>query len=80
VDSLCRLQADTFALILPEASHDQALRIGRRILRATQEAKAPIAFSMAICESEDSEDSDAFYHRTTEALFQAKKSGGNRII
>ena len=80
VDSLCRLQADTFALILPEASHHQALRIGRRIHRAAQEAEAPIAFSMAVCESEDSEDAEAFYHRTTEALFQAKKSGGNKIL
>lgn len=80
VDSLCRLQADTFALILPEASHDQALRIGRRIHRAAQKAREPIAFSMAICESEDSEDADAFYHRTTEALFQVKKSGGNKIL
>lgn len=80
VDSLCRLQADTFALILPEASHDQALLIGRRIHRTAQEAKSPIAFSMAICESEDSEDEDAFYHRTAEALFQVKKSGGNKIL
>lgn len=80
VDSLCRLQADTFALILPEASHDQALRIGRRIHRAAQGIQTPIAFSMAICESEDPEDPEAFYHRTAEALFQAKKSGGNKIL
>ena len=80
VDSLCRLQADTFALVLPEASHEQALRIGRRIRRAAEEGKLPILFSMAICESEGSEDADAFYHRTTDVLFQAKKGGGNQTL
>ncbi len=80
VDSLCRLQADTFALILPEASHDQALGIGRRIHRAAEEDRMPISFSMAIRQPEDSEDPDAFYHRTADALFQAKKSGGNKIL
>jgi diguanylate cyclase (GGDEF)-like protein len=80
VDSLCRLQADTFALVLPEASHEQALRIGRRIRRAAEKAKLPIPFSMALCESEASEDADAFYHRTADVLFQAKKSGGNQTL
>jgi len=80
VDSLCRLQADTFALVLPEASHEQALRIGRRIRRVAEETKLPISFSMAICESEGSEDADAFYHRTADVLFQAKKSGGNQTL
>jgi diguanylate cyclase (GGDEF)-like protein len=80
VDSLCRLQADTFALILPEATHAQAVRIGQRIRRGGKEANLPISFSMAICESEDPEDAEAFYHRTAEVLFQAKKSGGNRTL
>jgi len=80
VDSLARLQADTFALVLPEASRDQALRIGGRIRLAAEEARLPIPFSMAVCETEGPEDSDAFYHRTVEILFQAKKSGGNRIL
>jgi diguanylate cyclase (GGDEF)-like protein/PAS domain S-box-containing protein len=80
VDSLCRLQADTFALILPEATHAQTLRIGHRIRRGGQQAKLPISFSMAICESEEPEDAEAFYHRTAEVLFQAKKSGGNKTL
>jgi diguanylate cyclase (GGDEF)-like protein/PAS domain S-box-containing protein len=80
VDSSCRLQADTFALVLPEASHEHALRIGHRIRRAAEETKLPISFSMAICEAEGSEDADAFYHRTADVLFQAKKSGGNQTL
>jgi diguanylate cyclase (GGDEF)-like protein/PAS domain S-box-containing protein len=80
VDALCRLQADTFALILPEASHAQALRIGSRVRRVAKEARLPVSFSMAVCESEDLEDADAFYHRTADTLFQAKKSGGNRTL
>jgi len=80
VDALCRLQADTFALILPEASHAQALQIGSRVRRVFEEAQLPISFSMAVCESEGPEDADAFYHRTADTLFQAKKSGGNRTL
>ncbi len=80
VDSLCRLQADTFAVILPEASHAQALRIGYRIRRAAEEAQLPVTFSMAVCESEEREDADAYYRRTTETLFQAKKAGGNKTL
>jgi diguanylate cyclase (GGDEF)-like protein len=80
VDSLARLQADTFALILPEAPHAQALRIGHRIRRAAEDARLPVSFSMAICESENAEDPDAFYHRAADVLFQAKKSGGNKTL
>jgi diguanylate cyclase (GGDEF)-like protein len=80
VDSICRLQADTFALVLPEASHEQALRIGRRIRRAAEEAKLLIPFSMALSESEAPENADAFYRRTADLLFQAKKSGGNQTL
>lgn len=80
VDALCRLQADTFAMILPEASHAQALRIGYRVRRVAEEAQFPISFSMAVCESEDPEDAGAFYHRTADTLFQAKKSGGNKTL
>ncbi len=80
VDALCRLQADTFAMILPEASHAQALRIGCRVRRVAEEAQFPISFSMAVCESEDPEDGGAFYHRTADTLFQAKKSGGNKTL
>jgi hypothetical protein len=35
---------------------------------------------MAICESEDPENADTFYHRTADLLFQAKKNGGNRTL
>lgn len=80
VDALCRLQADTFAMILPEVSHAQALRIEDRVRRVAREAQFPASFSMAVCESENSEDADAFYHRTADTLFQAKKSGGNKTL
>lgn len=80
VDSLCRLQADTFALILPEASQVQALRIGSRVRGAAGEARLPISFSMAVCESQGPEDADTFYHRAADILFQAKKSGGDKTL
>ena len=80
VDSLARLQADTFALILPEASHEQALRIGLRVRGAAEEAALEMSFSMAIRESDSAEHEDAFYHRTMDVLFQAKKAGGNKTL
>lgn len=80
VDALCRLQADTFALILPEASHAQALRIGTRVRRAAEKARLPMSFSMAICQAQDPEGADVFYHRAADILFQAKKSGGNKTL
>jgi diguanylate cyclase (GGDEF)-like protein/PAS domain S-box-containing protein len=80
VDSLARLQADTFALILPEASHEQALRIGLRVRGAVEKAAPEMSFSMAVRESDNAEDEDTFYHRTMDVLFQAKKAGGNQTL
>lgn len=80
VDALCRLQADGFALILPEASHPQSIRIGDRIRGAAEKARFPVSFSMAVCESEEGEDADAFYRRCADLLFQAKKTGGNKTL
>jgi diguanylate cyclase (GGDEF)-like protein len=78
VDVPCRLEADRFALVLPEASHAQAVRIGDRIRSAAEEGGVPIAFSMAVCGRKEPEDADAFFRRSADLLFQAKKTGGNK--
>jgi diguanylate cyclase (GGDEF)-like protein/PAS domain S-box-containing protein len=78
VDALCRLQADNFALVLPEASHAQAVRICDRIRRAAEAGRLPISFSMAVCECKEPEDADGFFRRSADLLFQAKKTGGNK--
>jgi diguanylate cyclase (GGDEF)-like protein len=80
VDSLFRLEADTFSIILPETPHEQALRIGDRIRGAAEETPVPITFSMALCEAQRHEDPDTVFHRATDLLYEAKKAGGNRIL
>lgn len=80
VDRVCRLEADTFAILLPEVSSDHARRVAERVFLTAEEARIPLSFSMAICEAEQEEDADALYHRATESLFEAKKGGGNRIL
>ncbi len=80
VDLLFRLQADTFAALLPEATHEQTLGIAKRIREAAARDRFPIPFSVAVGEAGPGSDAEAFYHRTADTLFQAKKAGGNRIL
>ncbi len=80
VDTVFRLEADRFALTLPETRHEQACQIGDRIRMVEVQKKFPMTFSMAICQAEEQENPSALFHRVGEELFQAKKSGGTRIL
>ena len=80
VDSVFRLEADRFALILPEACYDTTVKIVERIRSAQKKTRFPVAFSIAICEAVEGEEAETFYHRAEEALFRAKKKGGNHNL
>jgi len=80
VDTVFRLEADKFSLILPEACYDAAVKIGERIRTTQRESRFPVTFSMAIREAVEGEDAETFFLRTADALFQAKKKGGNQNL
>lgn len=80
VDVVCRLESDTFSVILPEAGRDTASQIAERIRIAQKETRFPAPFSLAKCEAGENEDAESFYHRVVEALFTAKKKGGDRNL
>jgi len=80
VDTVFRLEGDLFALTLPEARHEQALQVGKRIRLAEQQKSLTVTFSLAICQAEASESPSSLIHRVEEELFRAKKSGGTRIL
>jgi len=75
VDSVFRLEADTFSLLIPETESQAATKIRNRIRAAEQETSFPVPFSLAICVADETESGDEFYHRAAEALYLAKKTG-----
>jgi diguanylate cyclase (GGDEF)-like protein/PAS domain S-box-containing protein len=79
-DTVFRLEADRFALTLPEAQGEQAQRVGARIRMAEKQDRFPVTFSIAICHAEAKEDPSALFHRAQEVLYEAKKKGGTRIL
>jgi len=80
VDTVFRMEADRFALTLPETQHEEACQIGDRIRAAERQERLPVTFSLAICQAEEEEEPTALFHRVEEMLFLAKKSGGTRIL
>jgi len=80
VDLALRLEADTFALILPEACYDTATTIGERIRDVERSSDLPVQFSAAFCQAETDESAEDLIRRTEELLFKVKKSGGNRNL
>ncbi|MEW6439784.1 MAG: GGDEF domain-containing protein [bacterium] len=80
VDSIFRLEADTFAAILPETDRAQSLRICERIRAASGQSGPGVGMSLAICQALEGESADGLFHRAADRLFRAKKAGGGRTL
>jgi len=79
VDTVFRLEADRFSILLPETDRRHTAMISDRIRAAEKGAPFPITFSLAICQARQDGDTSTLLHRTEEELYQAKKGDGTRI-
>lgn len=80
VDSGYRYGGDEFAVITPETAQHQAVKIGERILKEFGLIGFPlVTLSMGIAAFDSSLDPEKLVRNADEALYQAKRAGGNQI-
>ncbi len=80
VDAGFRYGGDEFAVLLIGASLDQALTIADRIRITIEKAGFPnITVSIGLSEFQEDFDMETFIKSADDAMYTAKKSGGNRI-
>jgi diguanylate cyclase (GGDEF)-like protein len=83
-DVPCRVGGDEFAVILPEATMQDAEQLSARIqsqLAARPiSGLGPIQVSAGVAELREHDDSVAFFQRADEALYTAKGAGKSRIV
>jgi diguanylate cyclase (GGDEF)-like protein len=83
-DVACRVGGDEFAVVLPEASSDDAQQLYRRIVDAV--TARPIgnvehlSFSAGIAALGADDDARSFFERADNALYRAKNAGKARVV
>ena len=81
-DTFCRIGGEEFALILPHTSKDNAYHIIEKIRVKIQEYKGAVSITMSfgVAEHIKGEGLEILFKRADEALYEAKKSGRNRVM
>ena len=83
-DIACRVGGDEFAVILPEATVDDADQLYRRIQHTVSTnpsgAAGRLLFSAGVAELKPDDDAVSFFQRADEALYRAKESGKGQIL
>lgn len=87
-DVPARYGGDEFAVILPEATRDGGIVVGERIRAAVEgfdvaadERGYRVTLSIGVAAfPSDGNDARTLIERADEALYQAKRSGGNRVV
>src|SRR5262249_5324763 len=83
-DIACRIGGDELAVILPEASAEDATRIYQRLqdalaARAGATAAGQLSVSAGVAEATREDEAAAFFQRADEALYRAKAGGKSQI-
>lgn len=89
-DAVARIGGDEFVLVLPGASQGEAMRVGERALRrivalahgeGARHRDAPvIGVSIGVASARERETVPQLLERADSAMYQAKRSGGNRVM
>lgn len=84
-DFVARLGGEEFAIIMPEASYDKALKLAERFQRSitrhplsSTNGKVTISIGIAGLPV-DAQDVDGLMYKADRALYQAKREGKNRV-
>lgn len=82
-DRAVRLGGEEFALLLPETSLPQALRLAERLRRAVEAMAVPpvarITASFGVAEARPTDTPLSLLKRADEAMYRAKRKGKNRV-
>lgn len=86
VDVVGRLGGEEFCILFPEAGLEAGTQAARRVVRGMAEAvleheglRLPLTVSMGLAEYAVGESLDELLRRSDEALYEAKRSGKNRV-
>jgi len=81
-DEFCRIGGEEFIIILPHANKDNSFKIANKIRVSIESSKkvVPITMSFGVVEYIDGEDATTMFKRVDNALYEAKKSGRNRVV
>lgn len=83
-DVFCRVGGEEFVVMMPETTLQNATGIAERIRQSVEKIHRDhiperVTISVGLVELTPDETSAAFYKRADQALYQAKKSGRNRV-
>ena len=81
-DIACRVGGDEFAVILPEATADEAMHVYARFRQALErrnESEQPIEASAGVAELVVGDSPLAFFQRADSAAYRAKRSGKAQV-
>ena len=81
-DIFCRVGGEEFTILLPNTGKDNAQKLAEKLRIVIEQYKISLAITMSFGVVELSMDENAgeLYKRADEALYQAKKSGRNRVV
>jgi len=81
-DIFCRIGGEEFTLILPHTDRAAAYKIADklRVLIEVHKKVVPVTMSFGVVEYNKGEDLEVTFKRADEALYEAKKSGRNRVV
>lgn len=83
-DTFGRLGGEEFAIILPEIEEQDALDLCERIRIRVEEVgftrKIPVTISIGVALLEEYDDHHQLYQKSDEAMYQAKRSGKNKVV
>ena len=86
-DVFCRLEGESFALLMPGATSSQAERLANRLVTAVNQRPfthddtiIEFTASAGFAQTNKPADFDALHHAAASALLQAKRLGHNRAV